>query len=170
MEKSSVTAEDFVHEATKVHQLINNGQSENTQSLFANPKTKYYYLVSLEWYKKWKEKTNFRLLEDGSSLSPSDIDLTIDLPPLNEDLVDREKFRVLDRVSSYQPELDYLDYPVKFGVSEDVDYILVREEVWRYIKQKYPDAIRLKRATYTTSSYEERVEVFLNTVAPSLSG
>eukprot|EP00831_Metopus_contortus_P007384 TRINITY_DN12822_c0_g1_i1.p1 TRINITY_DN12822_c0_g1~~TRINITY_DN12822_c0_g1_i1.p1 ORF type:complete len:254 (+),score=57.94 TRINITY_DN12822_c0_g1_i1:530-1291(+) len=97
------------------------------------PKESWWYLVSTKWYFAWEKYMKFfsekrdtdiviELLPD-SSLYPG--------PILNEEIILFE-----DSLIDPDPVKEYLKYPIKDGVKENIDFIIVPEVLWNVWKKK----------------------------------
>ena len=154
-------AQDYVEEAKEVYRLLQEEKDSKVSSLTTPDKLGYFYLVSNKWFKAFKTKTSFRDLEDGSTISTNDIDMHVTLPPMNEDLIDREKCREIVKVQNLVPEFAWLDIVLKYGLVENSEYILVKDKLWKHLKSCYPNSVEIKRARYLNHMHEECAEIYL---------
>ena len=154
-------AQDYVNEAKEVYKLLEEEKESKVSSLTTPDKQGYFYMVSSSWFDAFKTKTSFRDLEDGSMITANDIDMNVTLPTMNEDLIDREKCREITKVQNLVPEFAWLDIVLKYGLTEDLEYVLVKDKLWKYLKTCYPGSVEIKRARYLNHMHEECAEIYL---------
>jgi DUSP domain len=154
-------AQDYVEEAKEVYKLLREEQDSKGSSLTTPDKPGYFYMVSNSWLDAFKKKTSFRDLEDDSTITANDIDMNVTMPTMNEDLIDRDKCRQILKVQNLIPEFAWLDIALKYGLTENYDYILVKEKLWKYLKSCYPGSVEIKRARFFNHMHEECAEIYL---------
>jgi hypothetical protein len=138
----SVTAEDWVQEAVLFGKMFSQAQ------IGAEETGTFVYLLSQKWVESWKHKVSFSMIEEGMNLEPSQIRMDIELPVLNQDLIDsefKEKTEEYEFLKTNEPLYTLFNVVAKSDIIENIDYLLIREEAWNVVKAKHPDAIEVKR-------------------------
>ena len=153
----SITAEDWVNEAILFGKMFQSAQIGSEEGM------SFVYLLSQKWIESWKAKVSFTLIEQGVDLNSSDIMMDIELPVLNDDLVDtthEEKTENYEFLKSSKQNYQLFNVVAKLGIMEYIDYLLIKEEAWNILKAKYPSAIELKRIKFSDAETGlPRVEV-----------
>jgi len=99
------------------------------------------HIVSMKWFEKWKKYSNFeavrvKLQKNGSSASvPLDDEgeNTHPGPISSDDIIDKSQETLFDP----NPEEEYCNYPIKLGLVENKDFIILSHLVWRYLYSIY---------------------------------
>ena len=155
--KPSVTAEDFVEEAMWFKKMLDWGGIGNA------PSNSFVFLISVKWLETWEEKVGFSLMDGDKEYGPQDVKLDKELPQMNRDLIDdsfQEKTLEYEYVTSNTPLFSLFGPVTKGDIMEGFDYIIVKEDFWRAIQKKYPDAIEVMKIKYTDPITEfSKVEV-----------
>jgi DUSP domain len=125
---------------------------------FNETATDFFYVISNKWLTLWKHNVSYKEFAGGE-----EPDLTylgqINLPILNEDIVVENS-----RLIKYSDREHYCNVVVKPYLQYGIDYVLVTENAWRSIVEKYPDAITIKRPAYTQADGNRKVEVYIKQV------
>lgn len=153
LEPQKKTIADFYEEARQIHQITVEGQGEL-------PETGFVYVLSLNFFNFWKEKTNFELIKDGLAPDEDKTKMDIEIPRLNHDLIDWEQ---TNRLYPYWRELKNLEWTqviVKSELTERQDYEFVNKTVWEAFKRYYPDAVEIKRPIYADSLGRTNYKVY----------
>mmetsp|Transcript_40390 Transcript_40390/g.51993 ORF Transcript_40390/g.51993 Transcript_40390/m.51993 type:complete len:992 (+) Transcript_40390:113-3088(+) len=119
--------------------------NESNGSLLPN---KNYYLLSFNWYKKWKNFTKCNGIDydrpepiDNSSL------LTSFSPKANMYILNRD-----DDITKYEEEELY---KLKSHISERSDYIILTEESWHLLYGWYGGGPSISRLSYQEKGYRD---------------
>jgi hypothetical protein len=152
-------AQTYVEEAKEVYRLLQQEKEYKATSPTPPNKLDYFYVISNAWFEAFKTKTSFRSLEEGITIS--DINLQITLPTMNEDLIDRERSKEITKVGELLPKFAWLDIVLKNGLRVNIEYILVNEKLWKYLKSCYPESVEIKRPRYLNHLHEECAEIYL---------
>lgn len=140
--RPSITAEDWVQEAklfTEMFSWAQVGEDEGNGFVF---------LLSVKWVEAWKEKVGYSVVEDGVTLAPEHIKMELELPQVNSDLIDQEfqeQTEEYEFLKSDSPNYSLFASIVKSDATEYIDYLLIKEDAWNILKNKYPDSLELKR-------------------------
>lgn len=155
--KPSITPEDWVQEALLFGKMFTWAQIGNDDG------NTFVYLLSQKWVESWKHKVSFSIIEEGMNLEPSQIRMDFELPVLNEDLLDQEfqiKTPEYEFLMSKEANYSLFNVIAKPDILENIDYLLIREEAWKTVQAKYPNAKEVKRIKYIDPFTEfTRVEV-----------
>jgi len=111
----------------------------------------------------FKKKTAADKREQGQFPTVDDV-TDEELPRLNEDLLDTEAD--LSKYLKYNadhPQFEYLYPACKIPLIENENFIYVTEQIWEFIKTRYPDAIAIQRQAYADKG-RVRFEVNLTKV------
>lgn len=135
---------DYYEEARCVQQLISDGLAEL-------PETGFVYLLSMEFYNFWKEKTNFEAISQGFEPEIDKTKMDIEIPRLNDNLVDWEETNSLHGYWRELSNLAWTQIVLKPGLQERSDYEFANKAVWELFKKFYPDAVEIKRPVYSDS-------------------
>jgi hypothetical protein len=118
-----------------------------------------FYVISNKWLSLWKLHVSFNEL-----INEKEPDLKylgqINLPILNADIV-IENTRLL----KYSDKDHYCNVTVQPYLQYETDYLLVNENAWKFITEKYQDAIAIKRPAFTQADGHRKVEVYLKQVS-----
>jgi hypothetical protein len=157
----SRTADNFIEEAQTVNKLILEPLAEPTSNSWLSQKDAFVFLVSIDWFNRWKEKVGFDIVSGGGTLSADNIKIEIELPQMNLDLIDLEKTESIAKVGGGFKNLSYLDVVVKDDATEGEEFKYVSGRLWDFIKSKYPNAIEIKRQVYRNSHNEICYQIHL---------
>ena len=165
--RPSQTAEDFVREAQFFHKML------PTALIGWEVNECFVYLVSEDWFGKWKTKVDYQRLLDGMQYGPENVKLHIELPQLNDNLVDHSFDQPHTDFKFLKPELEnYSLFSVVTHktLTEGFDYFAINEEAWKVLKILYPNAIEVRRLKYVDrSTHLSRIEVKFPMVAHLLA-
>lgn len=153
LEPLKKTIADYYQEARQIQQISADGGAEL-------PETGFVYLLSMNFFNFWKEKTNFELIKEGLSPDEDKTKMDIEIPRLNHDLVDWDES---DRLYPYWRELKNLEWTqlvLKPELTERHDYEFINKTVWEAFKGYYPDAVEIKRPVYTDSLGRTNFKVY----------
>lgn len=155
----SQSPEDFVTEARFMIEELPNAKVDEKEP------TCFVYLISVEWFEAWKEKVGFQaLLRDRQNYGPHCVNMDVQLPVLNQDLLDTE-FQKETRTSKYifsrEEQYSLFENILRPGIRQDDHFSVIKESLWKVIHQLYPQAIELKRVNLLKDDeiYAE-IEVF----------
>ena len=124
------------------------------------------YLISGEWLSNWKEyvsydpndkkEVNEDIMEEEETVLPPG-------PISQASIIDDEISPLIDP----KPEEAYTNYPIKIGLEEDKDYLMVDQRLWDYLQQIYGGGPEILRYTYFKSERDmaPSVEVWLQKVS-----
>ena len=141
-------AQTYVEEAKEVYRLLQQEKEYKATSPTPPDKLDYFYVISNAWFEAFKTKTSFSSLEEGITIEISDINLQITLPTMNEDLIDQERSKEITKVGGLLLGFEWLDLVLKNGLRVNIEYILVNEKLWKYLKSCYPESVEIKRPRY----------------------
>lgn len=162
----SVTAQDWIEEAHLFKEMFQFAQVGSEEQ------NTFVFLLSNRWIEAWKDKVNFSILEEGMELTPQHIKMEVELPTINQDLIDptfQEHTEEYEFLKCKDDNYQLFNVVIKPDVTEYIDYTLIREDAWKVLKIKFPDAIELKRVKSTDPfTYQSIVEVKFPLVNPSL--
>jgi hypothetical protein len=170
----ALTANDMVIQAETIVEKVNRDWKESVKSAISrsiekSPNSTFVYLISATWLDQWKAMSGYEDLNEGLSVNISKLNVSKQLPKLNEELVDEFMTKNLSKISKYSPALTYLDIVLKKNMTEDDDFVYAHEELWSYFKRWYPDSIEIRRKAYINSHHEISFEINLHTVTNFLT-
>ena len=164
-----LTASDLISQATKISELVNGNWKNTVKTEISRKMEKqgdaaFVYWVSSLWLEQWKEMSGFDEISEGIEVNAGKLDLTKRLPKLNEDIVDDSLSKNIVRLGKFNPKLEFLDVVLKKGITEEIHFMYVTEEMWTCFKVWYSDAIEVKRKVYVNSHHEISYEVHCHLV------
>lgn len=155
--RPSETPQEWVEEAILFGKMFTWAQIGNEET------GTFVFLLSQKWVESWKHKVSFSIIEEGMNLEPTQIRMDIELPILNEELIDPEfqhKTEEYEFLRSKELNYSLFNVVAKSDILENIDYLLIREEAWKIVKAKYPNAMEVKRIKFTDPFTDfTRVEV-----------
>lgn len=155
--KPCVDAKDWVEEAQLFGKMFAWAQIGNEES------GTFVYLLSQKWVEAWKHKVSFSVIEEGMNLEPEQIRMDIELPVLNEDLVDhqfQDKTDEYEFLKTKDSNYSLFNVVARADIAENIDYHLIRQEAWQMLKAKHPEAKEIRRIKFTDpETFFTRVEV-----------
>jgi len=144
--------ENLIQEAKDIKTHLDAFEQE-----FNNPANDFFYIISADWFRKWKKYTSF---ENVISDAPVDAQHFGQVAPgkINEDII-----RTDPKFVKYPDPEDYRNVFLKEEMQEKRDYELITAALWTYLSEKY-EGIVIKRPAYSVPNGMRFIEVNLKQV------
>ena len=171
---TSTMIKQLQQQARNVKELMTKHTSSSGKLVM---KGDYVFLISSKWMHAWMRMTGFNVLMRKGSISDCDMDLSVILSPtINEELIDNSKSKQLLKLGQLVEDLSFLDVVLKDGIEggqdgeeDEEQFEVMPEEVWRFIKQEYPNAVEIKRPVFTSASGHKKHMLHLPEVVVMLT-
>jgi len=155
--KQEKTTQQKQEEAQTVAQLL----QKNRLPEGADEKV---YLLSGEWFNKWKDYVDYNAATgqtaDHHNFMEEEKKITF-LGPIDQSSIIDDVDLLIDPESSE----DYANYPVKLGLNENKDFLILDQQLWDFFYQRY-GGVAIPRFTYFKSEndFTPSVEVWLQKI------
>lgn len=153
-------------EATKVNEMLSKGFLKESAG-------QPVYILARDWFHQWKKNIGYDFffpdLQNGNHTTSFDSQSTTatmtDEAP-NVGYISQAS--ILDNsvtIFDLNPDEFYTNFPLKEGLSEEIDYMIISEELWNYLHSIY-GGVPIKRFTYFKDPEDKTpsVEVWLQKV------
>jgi len=127
------------------------------------------HIVSVKWFDQWKKYTGFEKVRNGGSSNQEQLaeedgtENTYPGPISSDDIVDKSEEVLVDP----EPQEEYCNYPIRRGLAENKDFMILSHLVWRYLHSIYSGQ-DIKRYVLSKdgSKSSATVEIWLKKVTP----
>ena len=123
------------------------------------------YLLSTEWFAKWKQYVGYSQVngqeEDHRDFMDEEQHPVSFLGPIDQSAIIEDVDVLVDPDSKE----DYTNYPIKLGLTENKDFLMLDQKLWKYFNQLY-GGVSIPRFTYFKSErdFTPSVEIWLQRV------
>lgn len=122
------------------------------------------FLLSGEWFNRWKEYVDYHLVNaqeaDHHNFMDEEKKITF-LGPIDQSAIVDD----VDILIDPEQKEDYTNYPIKRGLIENKDFLMVDQQLWSYLQNLY-GGVTIPRFTYFKSEndFAPSVEIWLQKV------
>ena len=135
-EKNIITLDPSItnreQQATVVLKLMEVSEKKNMLSTNLG----VVHIVSMKWFDQWKKYTGFEKVRAKSSSKLTEEDEsenTYPGPISSDDIIDKSEEVLVDP----EPQEEYCNYPIRRGLVENKDFMILSHLVWRYLHSIY---------------------------------